>query len=488
MKKLNNIVLVKNIGYNILLQTVTFILPFVLTPYVARVLTPEGTGIYSFTNSIVNYFLIFASIGLSIYGTRQIAFVKEKPDELSKTFFILFGLKFITTTIAFIVFMTIIPTVSEKYRFFLALQSIQILAVIFDISWLYSGLGNFKIALIRTLIVKPITIALTFIFVRTYSDLWIYVLITSFGSLCGNLIMWWGINNYVHLIRIHFSDIIREIKPVSIVFISFIAIEIYTVLDKFMIGVLATETQVGLYTYAEQFAKAGLGIIGAISTVLLPYMSNLKQNGNNQVFADNFNDSLNMISMIGIAASFGIAGIAKQFIPWMLGDSYLLAIPLLNLLAPLTTIISTSNIISRAYLLPSNKEKICNIGVIVAAVVNITLNFLLIPKYAAAGACMGTIAAELSVTGIYIIASKSVFNFKRYGISLLKYFVSGSCMLVVVRVIGIFFGAEMWTTVLQVLVGIIVYCLVLIVLKEKMIKNCACLVSKTFNKNNDIYL
>ncbi len=471
MKKQNNNGLAKNIIYNILLQTVAFILPFVVTPYIARVLTPEGTGIYSFTNSIVNYFLIFASIGLSIYGTRKVAVVKDKPEELNKVFSVLMGLKFITASLALVVFAFTVLNVSEKYRMFLIIQSIQILAVIFDISWFYSGLGDFKIGLIRTLIVKPVTIALTFMLVKTYGDLWKYVLITSVGSLCGNLIMWIGIRKYVHLVRIRFFDIVREMKPVSIVFISFVAIEVYTVLDKFMIGVLSTETQIGLYTYAEQFAKAGLGLIGAISTVLLPYMSNLKQTGSDRVFEDRFNDSLNMISMIGGAASFGIAGIAEQFIPWMLGDSYLLAIPLLMLLASLTMIISTSNIISRAYLLPSNKERICNLGVITAAAVNVILNFLLIPKFAALGACIATIIAEITVTIIYIIAARDILDFKKYCTSLLKYIGSGGCMFVTVKLIGSFLGAEIWTTVLQILSGIIVYCFALILLKDKLVRD-----------------
>ncbi len=458
--------LAKNIGYNMILQLVTALLPFVVTPYVARVLQPTGNGIYSFTHSIVNYFVLFAGIGLSVYGTRQIAFKKDDPTELSKTFAELFWLKGITTLAAVVVFLVCMPLLAPEYTLILLLQGIQLLAVLFDISWLYAGLGQFKISVTRTLIVKVLTILATFLFVREVQDLWLYVLICAIGALCTNLAMWYRLGRHVRFARVRIKDILKTVKPVSVVFISFLAIEVYTVLDKTMIGVLSTQEQVAVYTYAEQFAKAGLGIIGAISTVLLPYMSSLKQSGDERAFVRNFNNSLSIVSMVGIAASFGIAGVAEQFIPWMLGDGYEASIMLLMLLSPLTTIISTSNIVSRAYLLPANRERVCNIGVISAACINVLLNALLIPRFAALGACVATLIAEVSVTLVYLVCSRSVLHSKRYLLSLLKYVGAGLCMFFGVRGIGALLGAHVWTTVLQVAFGVTLYGIALLLLRD----------------------
>ena len=51
----------------------TLLTPFITTPYLSRVLGPDGTGIQSYTNSVVQYFAIAAALGTASYGQREIA-------------------------------------------------------------------------------------------------------------------------------------------------------------------------------------------------------------------------------------------------------------------------------------------------------------------------------------------------------------------------------------------------------------------------------
>ncbi len=445
----------------------TFLLPFLVMPYVSRVLTPDGVGLYSYTNSIVNYFLIFAGMGMSVYGTRQIACVRGDKEKLNKTFSALFYFKGFFSLAAALVYGVALLFVSDKYRLCLYIQTIMILATFFDISWFFAGVENFRISLVTTVLSKLLTIAATFLFVKSPADVWVHVLITSCGLLATNAMMWTGVKSKAKLVKVPIKEVFFYTKSVFVVFISFIAVEVYTVLDKTMIGLLSSETQVGYYTYAEQFAKAGLGIIGAISSVLYPYMSSLREQSNDEEFRKQFHFSVMLISLIGVAASFGIAGIAKEFIPWMLGEEYETSISLLMILSPLTFIVSLGNIISRAYLLPSKKEKLCNVAVITAAVTNVLFNVLLIPKYEALGACIGTLFAELSATLVYLFCSRKEFAWKGYGVALVKYMVAGFSMYAAVRVLGEFLGVAVWVTLVEVAVGVTVYGIALLLLKDE---------------------
>lgn len=465
----NNRRLGSNIAYNIILQVAILVLPFIVTPYISRVLTPDGTGIYSFTNSIVSYFTLFASFGLSTFGTRQIAFVRDNKEKLDETFSSLVWFKAFTSFVALVVYLIFLQFMPERYKVCLTIQILLIISAAIDISWLYFGLEEFKSTVLRSLLIKTLVIVSTFIFVKGKEDLWVYVLITSVGNLLGNLILWGGLKTRTRLVKVSFASILNISKPAAVVFISFIAIEVYTVLDKTMLGVMTTDSEVGLYTYGEQFAKASLGVIGAISTALLPHMSNMKESGSVEAFDRKFNQMLLLVSMIGVAASFGMMGIAREFIPWMLGADYSGSIIPLIFLSPLAIIISTSNIISKTYLLPSKREKICNYAVVCGACVNLIMNCVFIPKFQVIGACIGTLIAEVIVTIIHFYGAYKAIDFRSYLLNMMKYLVSGLIMLFIVNGIGKVLKAGFVTTIVQVLVGAIVYIIMLILLRSELL-------------------
>lgn len=456
-----------NTAYNMLMQVVLFVLPLITTPYISRVLTPDGVGIYNYTNSITNIFILFASFGFAIYGTRQIAYVRENKQELSKTFTSLFFLKIISTLIALAVFICFILLSNNEYKTYYAIQICLLIATLFDISWLYSGVENFKSTALRSLAVKTLSVILIFVSVKTAEDVWVYMLISAGGTLFGNLLLYLGLHKITWFSKPEWKRITVHIKPACVLFISYIAIEIYTVLDKAILGLLTTTEQVAYYSYAEQFAKAALGIIGAFSTVMIPRMSNIQAIGDEERFNRNFNFSLKLIALIGIAASFGIGGIAKEFIPWMLGYDYQDSILLLILLSPLTFIISLSSIIGRTFLVPKKKEKILNISVLAGAGVNLFLNLMLIPQFLAVGACIGTLVAECTVILIQAIYARKSIEVGNLLKSIVRYLIAGIIMLVCVRFLGWLIGASVLTTLVQISVGVLVYVLILIMLRDE---------------------
>ena len=71
----------RNVILNGIQQIVTLVLPFITVPYLTRVIGKDGIGTYSYTSSIIQYFILFGTIGLSLYGTREIAYVRNNKKQ-----------------------------------------------------------------------------------------------------------------------------------------------------------------------------------------------------------------------------------------------------------------------------------------------------------------------------------------------------------------------------------------------------------------------
>ena len=175
---------IKNYLYNAGYQLLAIIVPLITTPYVSRVLHPVGVGDFSYTSSIIQYFVLIAGMGVGYYGNREIAYLRENRYEMSKAFWEIQIVKTFTTIIAFIIFVLFLYWY-EHYILYLWIQAINIIAVAFDISWLYMGVENFKPTVVRNTIFKILSTIMVFIFVRNSNDVGIYILITALSVILG---------------------------------------------------------------------------------------------------------------------------------------------------------------------------------------------------------------------------------------------------------------------------------------------------------------
>ena len=180
---------IRNYIYNLGYQVLAIILPIITYPYISRILKPQGVGIYSYTYSIIQYFVLFAGLGISLYGNRQIAYVRGSSTKVSRTFVELIILQFTSVLITYCIFLLFIVSYKKNTDYFF-LQSFYIVAVLFDISWLFMGLEDFKKIVVRNILIKIGTVICIFIFVKNSSDVGIYIFIMSFGTLLGNITFW----------------------------------------------------------------------------------------------------------------------------------------------------------------------------------------------------------------------------------------------------------------------------------------------------------
>ncbi len=456
----------RNYIYNLIYQIVVIILPLITAPYISRVLGAENIGIYSYTTSISAYFILFGSLGISLYAQREIAYHQDNIKENSKCFFEIVMLRFITMTISIIIFY-ITFVVNGEYHYFYKILIVELIAQCLDISWFFSGLEEFKKTVLRNLIVKFISVVSIFLFVKKAEDLDIYFWIYVLSVFIGNISLWFYLPKYLVRVKIKELNLIKHLKPVLSLFIPEIAIQVYTILDKTMIGVIwEDKSEVGFYQQSERIIKLLLTVITSLGTVLLPRIANCFVNNRKKELYDYLKKSFNFVYILAFPMIFGIIAVADKFVPLFFGPGYDKVKVLMSVISPIILFIGMSNVIGRQYLLPTKRQKQYTTSVIIGAVVNLIMNSCLIWKYGALGASIGTVIAEFSVTFAQIIFVRKDFNIKEVLKLSVKYLISSAIMFIICKLVGLIQVGNLLSIVLQVGVGIVVYVLLLLILKD----------------------
>lgn len=460
----------KNFFYNVIYQIIILIIPLITVPYISRVLGSSGVGINAYTRSVLQYFILFGTIGIALYGNRAIAYVRDDKEKLSRTFWGIFVLKSFTIILSYVIFVVFLSITKEYHKIYW-IQSIYLIAAAVDISWLFMGLEDFKKTVIRNLIVRVIGICSIFIFVKDTSDLWKYVMILAVSELFGQMTMWAYIPKTVNLVKIKLEDIFTHLKPSFYLFIPQIAVQVYVVLNKTMLGLMSSPSEVGFFDSSDRIVKMVLAVVTSMGVVMLPRVANTFAHGEIDKVNRYLYQSFNFASYLSIPMAFGLAGIAETFTPWFFGPGFEKTGVIIGIISPIVVFIAWSNAIGKQYLMPIGKIRGYTISVCVGAVTNLIFNTILIRHYLSIGTAISTVIAELAVTLVqlfYIRANKIKINYLFE--SVWKYIVSGLIMFIIIRYFGRLFPPTVLVTAMQILIGIIVYIVLLFVLKSEINK------------------
>ena len=456
----------KNYLYNLLYQMTSVLLPVLTIPYVSRVLSADGIGINTVTYANTQYFILLGSLGISIYATKKIATIREKKDKLKKTFWEIFSIQFTGCLLAYVVFALTLGQ-SHKYGVFYMLQGFYILAAAVDISWYFLGIENFKNASLRSFFAKIISVILIFIFVKTRDDLWKYILINAGTMFVGQLIMWFYVGKDMLKVKeIGKLKIAIHIMHILALFVPQIATQVYTVLDKTMIDLFKGAVEAGYYDQSQKIVRILLSVVTSLGIVMLPRIANLFSKDDLNEVKKSLRKAFVVISFLSIPITFGLIGISDKFVPILFGNEFLSVIPLTKISPVLVIIIGLGNVFGTQYLLAIGKNKEYTASVCIGALVNFCFNLLLIPRFAAMGAVIATVSAELSIALIQFWFARVVFDFTWIK-ETYKYWVSGILMLAIVRLVGNVTPISILFIVLQIAIGSLVYFISLIILRDK---------------------
>ncbi len=401
----------KNFLFSTILTASNYIFPFLIFPYVSRVLGVENIGICNFVDSIINYFMLLSMMGISVIGIREIAAAKGNKNELNKTFTSLFVLSLGSTIIALIALLSVILFVEVllAYKALLYIGIIKLLGNFFLIDWLYRGLEDFKYITIRTIFVKLGYLVAVFALVHAESDYYIYYVL---------LCLMIAVNAVFNCVKA--SKIIKlDLKNLSIgqYFTPFIILgvymfltSLYTTFNIAYLGFVSGDVEVGYYTTATKFYGIIIAVYTAFTGVMLPRMSTLLSENKHKEFIDLANKSTDMLMTISIPIVIFVFCFSKEIITLFAGDGYSGAVMPLKIVIPLVFIIGYEQILIIQMLTPLKKDKAIFCNSVIGACVGVALNIVLVPQLSSIGSSIVWLISE-----VIVLISAQYFVFRYIG-------------------------------------------------------------------------
>lgn len=461
----------KNYIFNLIYNITNLLVPLLIAPYLSRILEVDGVGIKSYTLSIVSNFILFASLGMAEYGQREIS--KSRDDEYTRTkkLYEIGLLRFFTTFIILIIYILtlVLPIVNTNYNIIYAILIINIIANMLDFSWFLQGIEEFKAISYIQIISKIFLVFMTFTLVKTKMDLNISILINSLTLLINAVLSTFVVKRYCIKIKIKELKFIKHLKECFVYFVPAIAVQIYTVLDKTMIGIMTNSTyENGYYEQADKIIKILITIVTTTNAIMKSRITYLYEKEKKSEIKTLIVKSTSLCMLIAIPMMFGIVATARIFVPIFFGNGYEKTSTILIILAPLSIIIGISGLIGSHYYTPLGRKRESNKCLIIGSIINFIINLILIKPFGAIGAAIGTIIAELTITILYIKkCDKDLFNYKLFIKISYKYLISGIIMMISLLFIRHYMGNGIKDLIILVITGGLIYILMLLILKDK---------------------
>lgn len=401
----------RNFIMNAILTASSFLFPLITFPYVSRVLLPEGNGRIAFATSIVSYFSMFSSLGIPTYGIRACAQVRDNQEELSRTAQEIFIINAITSVIVYTIFLiviNIVPRFQSERILFLILGS-TILFNLLGMEWFYQALEQYQYITVRSLLFKCISIILMFLLVHSKEDYVIYGGITIFAGVGSNILNFFNVRHYISVKPLRPYGLFRHFKPILTFFALSVATTIYTNLDIAMLGFISGDMEVGYYNSAIKIKIILTSFVTSLGSVLLPRVSYYVENNLTEEYTKLIQKAFQFVTLSAISLCVYFILMANESILFLSGKAYERSVIPMQFIMPTILFIGLTNIIGIQLLVPLGKEKLVVFSTCIGAIVDVVLNIIFIPHYAAAGAAIGTVTAEFVVflVQLWLIRTKS---------------------------------------------------------------------------------
>lgn len=456
----------KNYIYNVLYEVMTVITPLITVSYLARVLGADNIGVFSFTQANVSYFELFAIMGITIYGRREISFYQDDIVERSKAFW---NIKITSMAISVTVLIVYIAFAAYMNSVLYWIFTMSIMAAVVDVTWFFQGMEEFGRIVLRNVILKVLTIICIFCFVKTRDDFLLYAFIHVGLALLSEVVLVPQLRKFICRVPLKDLKPFRNLKPIIILFVPTIAVHIYYRIDKSMIGWITKDSfQNGFYEQATSIVRTIIPVVTAMGTVLLPRISFCHKKKDTEGVRDYVYRNVRFLWFLAVPAAFGVAAAADNVVPWFFGPGYEPVIPLLKILSIMLVVHGWTDLLGYNYLIPTEQEKKYSVTVIAGALINVMLNWFLIARWKAVGAAIASVLSEFITLLIQMYLVRNALSIRKMLSLGLNYVVAGLVMYVAVRFEAGFLEPSIVNTLIMVVSGIVLYALMLLILRDSL--------------------
>lgn len=427
-----------NFTFQTIYQILTLVLPFVMAPYLTRILGSEQLGIYNYTNSIAYYFLLVANLGISRYGQRLISSNRKDQTILRKSFWSLSADHVMVSLVILAAYAVFIFGFHPQYETAYIIQFIYVASALFDITWLFYGLENFSFVVITNGLVRAIECVLVFTLIKTSDDLNLYIAIATGTILLSQVALLPYAFVQVKPIKFGWNDMKVHWKPMLILFTAALASALYTVFDKTLLGLMSNQiNDVAFYEYANKVITVPKSLLNVVGVVMFPRACLAAAEHDEAAQQRYMEKSFLFISFLGSAFAFGLLAIGQKFAVVYYGEEFAESGKVIMMMTPLILIVLLGDVCRSEYLIPLKKDFGYTLGIAISAVINIGVSALLIHFIGIYGAVAGTLVAETFNFIYELVLSRKIINWKHFSKEIIPYLFAGAIMFAVVYLIDI---------------------------------------------------
>jgi flippase wzx len=457
-----------NIFYNILNQIVSFIVPLILSPYVARVLSAELIGDYSYALANSSYFVLIEALGFSLYGMLKVSANRADKNYISTLFKEIMIAKFFLMVICIIVYTISFVWTSSDNKILCAIMIMNIISTGIDSTWFLMGMEDFKTTALRNIAVRLVNVFLIIILVKSEKDFLIYAIIMQLSNVMSYIVVFPTVKKYIISSKVSFKNILKHTIKSLIYFVPGIVNTIFTSADKTVLGAFANSYEVGVYEQASKICSLCGSVINSISNVVMPRVTYLNHNASNEKSKRFMFKTLHYASIVAIAVTVGIICISDEFVPLFFGLGYEKSAVLLKILAFNVLMSILANYIGQQCLISNGKQNQYNIAISVGALLNVILNLFMVERFQSVGVSVASVVSSGVLFWVVLVFSREIISLKNIIQMDWKAIISAIIMFVTIYWLN--FDNLFITLVVKIVVGAAVYIAILAILREEIIQ------------------
>lgn len=458
----------KNAILNFLKSFANIIFPIISFPYASRILLPDGIGAVNFANSIIEYFIMAAELGIGTYAAREAAKIRDDKYELTKFTREILSINFYTTIFAYLLLIISLFSVDKfsNMKILLIICSTKILFSTIGINWFYTAIENYAYITLRHLAFQAISLILLFTLVKTKSDYAIYAAIGVFSNVGANIINIIYSRKFVNIFEKTPIELKKHFKPILTFFGVNCAGKVNGLLDTTMLGFLNGNIGVGLYIAATKLNKMVRELISSVLFVFMPRTSYLLEKNKTDEYKTLIKKVFNVTFFFSFPATVGLYVLSEPLTILFCGDQYVDSIPIMKLLCFLIIILSFNSFINNLILTPNSLEKFMLYAQIASLTTNLILNYFFIKKWGVFGAGLATLIVETVIPMVKLIPAWKYIKNKDNFINILKSLIGSACIYFLIILTFNHINNNLIKIILSTISGAVIYAIIEIILRH----------------------